>query len=311
MAGPARSAGYADYSSSGTNKFIPEIWSGKLVEKFYDATVFSEIANTDYEGEIKEQGDTVKIRTIPSITINNYQIGQTLTVETPQSPSLDLLIDRAKYFAVICDDIDKKQSDLQLLDTWSQDASEQLKIVIDADVLSTIPADVHAQNQGLTAGRIDGAVNLGAVGAPIGLTKLNIIDKIVDLGQVMDEQNIPATGRWLVLPAWACNLIKSSDLKDASLSGDTTSMLRNGRVGMIDRFTIYMSNQVQSVVDGANTVFHIMAGHKVGLTFAAQMTKMESIRSTTTFGDIVRGLTVYGFKTTKPDALALLRAYKV
>jgi len=310
MAGPARAGNYADYSSSGTNQFIPEIWSGKLVEKFYDATVFGEIANTDYEGEIKNQGDTVVIRTIPSIIISDYQVGQTLSVQSPESPSLDLLIDRAKYFNVICDEIDKHQSDLGLMDIWSQDASEQLKIVIDADVLSTIPADVHASNQGVIAGRIDGAINLGAVGAPIQLTKLNIIDKIVEMGQVMDEQNIPATGRWLIMPAWACTLIKSSDLKDASLSGDGVSMQRNGKIGMIDRFTIYMSNQVQTVVDGANKVFQIMAGHKVGLTFAAQMTKMESLRAESTFGDLVRGLTVYGFKVIKPDALVLLRGYK-
>jgi hypothetical protein len=50
MAGPTRDGGHPDYSSSSTSGFIPEIWSGKAVEKLYLNTVFSAISNTDYEG---------------------------------------------------------------------------------------------------------------------------------------------------------------------------------------------------------------------------------------------------------------------
>ena len=78
MAGITRDTGYTDLSSTSSGKFIPVIWSGKLVEKFYDATVFGEIASTDYEGEIKSMGDTVEIRTTPTLTINDYKIGQNL-----------------------------------------------------------------------------------------------------------------------------------------------------------------------------------------------------------------------------------------
>ena len=55
-----------------TQNFIPEIWSGKLIEKFYATTVLAAISNTDYEGEIKNQGDKVSIRTQPTITISDY-----------------------------------------------------------------------------------------------------------------------------------------------------------------------------------------------------------------------------------------------
>ena len=61
-----------------SGKFIPEIWSGKLQVKFYQTTVLSEITNNDWEGEIKDQGDKVEIRTVPTITINNYTKGATL-----------------------------------------------------------------------------------------------------------------------------------------------------------------------------------------------------------------------------------------
>ena len=63
--------------------FIPEIWSGKLVEKFYASTVLAAISNTDYEGEIKNKGDRVKIRTKPTITIRNYQADELVALDRP------------------------------------------------------------------------------------------------------------------------------------------------------------------------------------------------------------------------------------
>lgn len=311
MAGPASVVGHTDYSSdSTTGRFIPEIWSGKLVEKFYDATVFGEIANTDYEGEISSQGDNVIIRTTPTITIRDYSRGQTLNYEEPTNPDVELPIDKAKYFAFRCDKIDKYQSDIDMMDDWAGDASEQMKIAIDIDVLAGIYPDVGALNKGLTAGRKSSSYNLGTTGTPVALTKANILDYIVDLGSVLDEQNIPETGRWLVLPAWACGMIKKSDIKDASLSGDGTSIMRNGRIGMVDRFMIYMSNNVASVTDGSDTVYHILAGHKAGLTFAAQMTDMETLPNPNSFGQLVRGLNVYGYKVIEGNFLADLYAKK-
>jgi hypothetical protein len=96
-------------------------------------------------------------------------------------------------------------------------------------------------------------------------------------------------------------LIKKSELKDASLVGDNVSMVRNGRLGMIDRFTIYVSHNLKVDTGGK---FNLIAGHKMGFTFASQMTEMETIRSETTFGNIIRGLQVYGYKVVKPEALA-------
>jgi len=103
--------------------FIPEIWSGKLIEKFYSATVLSAISNTDYEGEIKNQGDTVHIRAKPTITIRDYQVNQDLLVERPSSNIVDFTIDFAKYFNEALDDVMEVQSDINLLSMWADDAS--------------------------------------------------------------------------------------------------------------------------------------------------------------------------------------------
>ena len=290
------SSGRPNYSGN----FIPEIWSGKLIENFYDATVLAAIANTDYEGEIRNMGDTVNIRTTPEITIKTYVKGQTLSVENPDKPKLQLVIDKGEYFACVEDDVDKVQSDINLMDTWSKDASERMKIKIDQRVLTDILPDIAATNKGATAGRITANINLGTSGSAVAISKTNVLDYIVDMGTVLDEANCPEGDRFMVIPAKMAGFIKKSDLKDASITGDSISVIRNGRLGMIDRFTIYMSHNL-SVSSGK---FSIIAGHKMGFTFASQMTNMETIRSETTFGNIIRGLQVYGYKVVKPEALA-------
>jgi hypothetical protein len=296
------SGGSPNYSGT----FIPEIWSGKLIENFYDSTVLASISNTDYEGEIRRMGDTVNIRTQPNITIRDYVKGQSLSVEQPEAPKLQLLIDKGDYFACVEDDIDRIQSDVKQMDMWSKDASEQMKIKIDTRVLTDLLPGIAATNKGATAGEQSAAFNLGTTGSPLTVTKdgasttTAVIDLIVDLGTGLDEANVPESDRFLVIPARMAGLIKKSDLKDASLTGDSTTPLRNGRLGMIDRFTLYVSHNL-NVSSGKTS---LIAGHKMGFTFASQMTEMESLRAESTFGNIVRGLQVYGYKVVKPQALA-------
>ena len=309
-------AGSGVDSYSGASGFIPEIWSGKLQVKFYKSTVLGEITNNDWEGEIKGQGDKVNIRTIPTITISNYSKGQNLTNQVPTSTPLELNIDKGKYFAVVLDDVDATQADVKLMDMFTNDASQQMKIAIDADVLGTVYADAATANKGATAGAISGDINLGTTGAPRQITSSNVLDMLLDMGQCLDEQNVPEDGRWVVIPAWAASMIKRSDLKQAYLTGDSVTPLRNGKIGMIDRFTVYISNNLSSATDlGSDSAaggtggaadykaWNIIAGTRDAISFASQMTNVETLRAQSTFGNIVRGLNVYGFKVTKPEAL--------
>ena len=295
--------------NAATGSFIPEIWSGKLIEKFYAATVLAAIANTDYEGEIRNLGDKVKIRTKPTITIRDYTTDQQLVVERPSSNTVELTIDYAKYFNLVLDDVMELQADLNLLSMWADDASEQLKIKIDTTVLGIIDAGVDASNKGATAGKISGNIDLGAAGAPAVITPATVLNYFVDLGTTLDEQNIPETGRWATIPPWFAGMIKKSDLRNASISGDGSSLLRNGRLGMIDRFTLYASNLLPTAPEGSLTAWRVFAGHPHGLTFASQISKVETLRSEQTFGTVLRGLQVFGAKIL--DGIALSELYCV
>lgn len=176
-----------------------------------------EIANTDYEGEIKSQGDKVLIRRTPSLTINDYTIGATLTYEVPEVANRELNIDQAKSWSFRLDDIDAVQTDIDLMNKFAGDAGERLKIAIDVDCFDYVATKADSNNQGATAGAISGNINLGATAAGVAVTSTNATDLIVDLNTVLDEANIPSENRWVVLPAWFCALLKKSDLKQADI----------------------------------------------------------------------------------------------
>lgn len=309
---PIYPAGSAGNGLSGSG-YIPEIWSGKLIEKFYASTVLAAISNTDYEGEIKGHGDKVNIRTKPTITIRAYLADAALELERPQGNKVVLNIDQGNYFNTILDDVMKVQSDINLMSMWSEDAAEQMKIVIDRAVLLGLKDQAAAANRGTTAGAITATINLGATTTPLSVAAnvvtagdVDILTVMLRLGQALDEQNIPETGRWIVMPTWAATMVKKSELRQAYLSGDGVSMLRNGRLGMVDRFTLYTSNLLPfgTTAGLAATEFLIFAGQSHALTFATQMTEMETLRSELTFGQIMRGLQVYGYKVLDGTALA-------
>jgi hypothetical protein len=287
-----------DYVAAG---FIPEIWSGKLIEKFYAATVLAAISNTDYEGEIKSYGDRVKIRTKPTLLINDYLVNGDLALQRPAGSSVELTIDKGKYFAAILDDVIEKQSDINNMSIWADDASEQMKLTVDSDVLLYLIGQADAANRGLTAGVVSAGINLGVTGTPVATVGRNpatgqveIIDVILRIGQCLDEQNIPESGRWIVMPTWATFQLKRSELREVFVSGDSVSILRNGRFGQVDRFTIYASNLLPKgpITGLASGEWVIYGGHAHGLTFASQLTNVETIRSERTFGQVLRGLQV-------------------
>ncbi len=298
--GVPRASGVPDYGPSGTVNFDPEVYSGKLVEKFYRTTVFGDIASIDYEGDIVDFGAQVKIRTIPDITVTDYVIGEGLTPQYPTRNSVTLSIDKGKAFNVALNIVDSRQSDLNLADVFANDGSIQLRISADADMLETIPSEVSADNSGSTAGVISNDIDLGTAASPRLLTKDNVVDFIVDCGQVLTEQNVSAEGRWMVIPAWMDSLVKRSDLRIASLAGDGVSILRNGKIGEVDGFTLYRSNNMLTQTSPAVATY-VMFGHSAGLTFAAQIIEAQMINNPTDFGYLIRGLMVYGFEVIEPQ----------
>jgi len=209
------------------------------------------------------------------------------------------------------------------MDMFTNDAAMQMKIQIDKDVLYTNFNQGAAANQGATAGAISGAFNLGTDLAPVTLTASNILSSITALSSVLDENNVPETDRWLILTPTERQILMQSNLAQAQFMGDAASVLRNGKIGMIDRFSVYVSNLVprgavgktymnpntgtDAVLSNALKRHAVIAGHKSAITFASQIAKVESLQNPNDFGTLVRGLNVYGTQVAQANGLALLQ----
>lgn len=285
--------------------YIPQLFATTLLVEFYARTVFGAIFNTDYEGVISKQGDTVTINGLPNITISTHANGQPLVYENPDPPKTSLLIDQGLSYGFALGSVDIKQMSIPALQKWAAHAAERMKIEVDKNVLTYAYGQAHANNTGATAGKESGDINLGSSGAALAVNGANIIDVLVDCGTVLDEQDVPDEGRYVVLPSWAIGKIKKSDLVDASLTGDGTSIVRNGRVGKVDRFEIFGSNSVPKVTD-TYTCWHAIFGSRAAGTFASQLIENEVITNPTTFGKLARGLQVFGRKVVKTEALGHL-----
>jgi hypothetical protein len=323
---PVTGSGAFDTTPSYSGAFIPTLWSGKLLSKFYQNTILSEVTNTDYEGELKNQGDTVRIRLAPSISISDYTVGQNLSYEVPTPSFQDMQVNKGKYFGVQVNDVLAYQADMDLMNMFTEDAAKQLKISIENEVFfnSFVTEGPSAANEGGTAGAISAAYNLGTDIAPIDqATAGNILKAILRMSTALDEQNVPEDDRFLIISPFDRHLLMQSDIAQAYFTGDQSSVVRTGKIGMLDRFNVYVSNLLPkgaagkalvaglSATSGGATLTNakarrtMIAGTKAAVSFAMTVDKTEPLRNQTDFGDIVRGLAVYGRKVVKPEAMVV------
>lgn len=319
---PVVGASAFDTNPSYSGTFIPTLWSGKLNAKFFASTMLSDVMNTTWEGEIKNQGDTINIRTAPSITINDYAgAGTTLTSEVPVPIMTSMQINKGKYFSVQVNDVLSYQSDMDQMNMFTEDAAKQLKIAIENEVFfnAFVTQGAAAANKGATAGALSASYNLGTDLAPV--AKTDILNMILRMSATLDEQNVPEEGRFLILSPFDRHQLMQSSIAQAYFTGDQSSTIRTGKIGMLDRFTVYVSNLLPkgeagkalvaglSATSGGAAVTSalarrmVVAGTKDACAFASQITKTEPLRNQTDFGDIVRGLSVYGRKVVKDTAL--------
>ena len=126
--------------------FTPIKFSLKLVEVLYNETIYTSVTNTSYEGEIKNAGDRVRIRTAAKISLSAYTKGMTLVAQDLNPTDEDLIIDQQHYFKFVVDDVDKIQNDIDAINTYASDAKMSMSELIDADILDYARKNVHGAN---------------------------------------------------------------------------------------------------------------------------------------------------------------------
>ena len=154
-------------------------------------------------------------------------------------------IDQGKYFSVQVNDVLAHHADMDLMNMFTDDAAKQLKINIENDTFFNwfVTTGANASNKGATAGAISGAYNLGTDVAPIGQVRpANLLNTILQMSSALDDQTVPEDGRWLIISSRDRQLLMQTNIAQAYFTGDQSSTIRTGKIGMLDRVTVYVSN---------------------------------------------------------------------
>ena len=278
--------------------FIPTVWAARLLTALDKSLIYGQthVCNRAYEGEVRAFGNTVQIASIGDVTVNSYSKDTDIaTPETLTDSDQTLLIDQQKYFNFVVDSIDRAQQNVDVLDEAIRRAAYALKDVTDQYLAGLMDTAVPSGNK------------IGSVGSPKIPTKDDAYEYLVDLGSLLDENNVPTYGRFAVVPAWFHGLLLKDDrfVRSGTVAGDRRLM--NGEAGEAAGFTILRSNNVPNT-SGAH--FKIMAGQAMATTYVEQVLELQAYKPEKRFGDAVKGLHVYGAKVVRPTALACLIADK-
>lgn len=274
--------------------FIPELWSAQLLVSLRKAHVAANLVNRDYEGEIKRQGDSVKITSINDVTIGTYTPHNDITVEDIDDATRSLIIDQARYFAVELDDVEKAQhvkGGGSPLAQAVDNAAYQLADVADAFLLDKINDAAEATSN-----------DLGTVAIHTDADAL--YDAIVDLMVRLDVSNVPQAGRFVVVSPSLHGRLLKLDRFVATGDAVAASSRTNGFIGEIVGLPVYKSNNLPAVTDAAATGGVALAGYRGACTFAEQIVSLEADRMEKRFADMVKGLHVYGGAVIRPTGVA-------
>jgi hypothetical protein len=313
-------AGFDNYGSDQDSAYIEKMFSKKVLVQFYNESTATQLMNQDYEGEISSMGDSVVVRKDPTITVDDYTIGGTLTYQVPTEDAQTMYIDQAKSTAFRIDTIDDLQSDLGLPNRFQEAATKDMKETIDKELFDYMIAgsvgatDMSAalfdsNNIGGTAGAVSGDIDLGEALAYLALTSDAIHGYIVDLNTVLDEAKIKREGRWVVMNPAVAAYLKTSDLKQADVTGDPKGVIRSGLIGQVDGCDIYVTNHAFNFVD-TDRIYTITSGTTEFCSFAAQITDTETLSIPDSFGKYYRSLNVYGRKVLQETAAAVAQVKK-
>ena len=257
--------------------FIPKVWSARLRENLHRELVFGNLCNRNYEGEIRQYGDTVHINTLTDVTVRTYVPGADLAApEALSGTDMTLTVDHSVYCNFCLNDVDAAQARAEIMDAAMRGAARRLAEDTETYILSVI-----TDGAGIT-----GTLDAGG----------SLYEQIIGIKTAMDTRNVPRRGRALVLPP----VLEGSLLKDSRFvtAGGTVASdaLREGSIGRAAGFDIYISNDLSD---------RVVALTEDGVTFAQQIADMEAYRPEKAFADAVKALSLCGAKVVQPDCVAV------
>ena len=298
--------------ANNVSAFIPEVWSKKLLRESKELTDFkNNMTNNDWEGEIKNFGDTVRITTpnASAVAIGTGIVPNTSDVYPDQ---IIMTIDKTKNFQFKFNDVEQAQSQFNMIEGYMAIGNQKMldevnleleQAVVDAAVAGDVPM-------------------VGTAAAPVATTFDNVnnvfnrIKRLLVQNKALSasgfytfkgshEQSLQLAPVVTMGPTMYEGLMNSNKLTHPTVAGD--DILYKGIAGQIAGMKIFQDTNIEKVTavglaEGANV---IIAGTKMGVTFAEQFSKVEKLRDPQTFADIGRALYLYGYKITNPKSLVV------
>lgn len=272
--------------------FIPTVWAARLLQQLEKVHVYGQtgVVNRDYEGEIRDRGDSVKIATVGDVNVGNYSRNTDMAVQILDDADQMLLIDQAKFFNFTYDDIDNAQQAVNTMDAAMQSAAYKLKDAADSFIAGHY---VHAPAD----------TGVGDDTTPLNALAANVAYKLlVDLGTKLDERNVPSDGRSVIVPPFFHGALLQDDRFVKTGGANAEARLQNGMVGEAAGFRVLKSNNVPNT---SSTKYKVIALHPMAFSFAEQIVKVESYRVEKQFANGAKGLHVYGGRLVRPQAWAV------
>lgn len=343
------------YNSLPNGNFSPTIFSKKAQLAFRKKSVIEQITNSDYMGEISAYGDTVRIIKEPEINVKSLARGTNLQTQDLDDEDYSLTIDQANYFQFGVDDIEEAHSHIQwmalatdragyrmadnrdqevlaYMTGYAQSAQHAVGDAVNTTVNGTKAIPTAGSDELLASMKLDHTdfnLTAGAAGDSIPLaqrlpgatalptTYISPVMLVNRMARLMDQQNVPKEGRWLVVDPVFMEILQDEDSRFADGDFGENGMLRSGNAPkLIKGFMVIESNNLPQVGGGSGTVGTspqqtdygvIAAGHKGAVATAEQLKKVEKFRSPNGFADICRGMHLYGRKILRPEALVTAR----
>ena len=267
-----------------TKNFIPAIWSETLLKSLDREYVAVMNCNRDYEGEIRNQGDSVTIPTIGPISVFDYKSDTDMSAENlMDGDTVTLTIDRAKAFCFQIDDADRVQTKPDLMKNAMREAACALADEADKYIFSLYTKAAE-----------------GNTVEKSGVTADSIVDVLIETRQRLMQKNVNSNTPVVVevSPAIAALILKAKILT----ATDNTEALTNGYLGSFVGFDVYVSNNIAN----SGNVWHCVARTKRAIAFAEKMKSVEAFRPEKRFADAVKGLHLYGAEVVYPNELVVL-----
>jgi len=272
---------------------VPTFWSATLLEDLKKELVFGSLTNAQYIGEVK-YGQTLKIFNVSGVAITNYSpvdgFGNAWTPSRAKAEEVTTLtIDNAKAFQFFIEDLENRAVLVDLMSAIMRETTYKLRDVVDQYIAGLFEA-------GATPFLTDTGAEIAAQ-----LTDTyTFYDLLVDVDTLMNKNNVPRNGRWIVVPPeLRALLLKDNRFVANASSPQAYVSLLNGEVGQAAGFTVKMSNNVPALA-GTSGALRFYAGTNDALAFAYDVEKIETYRPENRFADAVKGLFVYGAKVIRP-----------